>query len=144
MVWGSRPKPCTRFREVPNEWNRFRSEGSIHETLGFERFRSQGSIHETLGSERFRSEGSIHETLGSVRFRSQGSIHETLGHFSKYGMCLHITCFGFHIAWFLFHIACFLLLIICQSEKQVLSTSCWGFHMGLCFSKERFFFGLPR
>ena len=35
--------------------------------IGFERFRSQGSIHETLGSERFRSEGSIHETL--YRFR---------------------------------------------------------------------------
>ena len=81
----------------------------------------------------FRSEGSIHETLGFVRFRSQGSIHETLGHFSKYGMCLHITCFVFHIACFLFHIACFLLLIICQSEKQFLSTSCWGFHMGLFF-----------
>ena len=79
MVWGSRPKPCTRFREVPKEWNRFRSEGSIHETLGSERFRSEGSIHETLGSERFRSEGSIHETLGSERFRSEGSIHETLG-----------------------------------------------------------------
>ena len=163
VVWGSGPKPCTRFREVPKEWNRFRSEGSIHETLGSERFRSEGSIHETLGSERFRSEGSIHETLGSERFRSQGSIHEmlgserfrsqgsihetvgserfrsqgsiheTLGHFSKYGMCLHITCFVFHIACFLFHIACFLLLILCQSEKQFLSTSCWGFHMGLFF-----------
>ena len=48
-------------------------------------------------------------------------------------MCLHITCFVFHIAWFLFDIACFLLLIICHSEKQFLSTSCWGFHMGLCF-----------
>ena len=96
-----------------------------------ERFRSEGSIHETLGSERFRSQGSIPETLGSVRFRSQGSIHETLAHFSKYGMCLHITCFVFHIACFLFHIACFLLLIICQSEKQFLSTSCWDFHMGL-------------
>ena len=104
-----------RFRELGSE--RFRSEGSIHETLGLERFRSEGSIHEMLGSERFRSQGSIHETLGSVRFRSQGSIHETLGHFSKYGMCLHITCF-------VFHIACFLLLIICQSEKQFLSTSC--------------------
>ena len=46
-------------------------------------------------------------------------------------MCLHITCFVFHIACFVFHIACFLLLIICQSEKQFLSTSCWGFHMGL-------------
>ena len=34
-------------------------------------------------------------------------------------------------ACFLFHIACFLLLIICQSEKHFLSTSCWGFHMGL-------------
>ena len=79
VVWGSRPKPCTRFREVPKEWNRFRSEGSIHETLGSEKFRSEGSIHETLGSERFRSEGSIHETLGSERFRSEGSIHETLG-----------------------------------------------------------------
>ena len=33
----------------------------------------------------------------------------------------------------MFHIACFLLLIICQSEKQFLSTSCWGFHMGLFF-----------
>ena len=30
-----------------------------------------------IGSERFRSEGSIHETLGSERFRSEGSIHET-------------------------------------------------------------------
>ena len=76
-----------------------------------------------VGSERFRSEGSIHETLGSERFRSEGSIHETLGHVSKYVMCLHITCF-------VFHIACFLLLI-CPSEK-FLSTSCWGFHMGLC------------
>ena len=66
---------------------RFRSEGSIHETLGFERFRSEGSIHEMLGSERFRrngtgserfrSEGSIHETLGFERFRSEGSTHET-------------------------------------------------------------------
>ena len=46
-------------------------------------------------------------------------------------MCLHITCFVFHIACFLFHIPIFLLLIICQSEKQFLSTSCWGFHMGL-------------
>ena len=131
-----------RFREVPksrfHSWNvRFREvQGSIHETLGSERFRSEGSIHETLGSERFRSEGSIHETLGSVRFRSQGSIHETLGHFSKYGMCLHITCFVFHIACFLFHIACFLLLIICQSEKQFLSTSCWGFHMALFYLRR--------
>ena len=37
---------------------------------------------------------------------------------------------------FLFHIACFLLLIICQSEKQFLSTSCWGFHMGLFFPQQ--------
>ena len=112
---------------------RFLSQGSIHETLGFERFRSEGSIHETLGSERFQSQGSIHETLGSLRFRSQGSIHETLGYVLKYGMCLLITCFVFHKACFLFHIAGFLLLIICQSEKQFLSTSCWGFHMGFCF-----------
>ena len=75
---GQPPETLHQFREVPKEWNRFRSEGSIHETLGSERFRSEGSIHETLGSERFRSEGSIHETLGSERFRSEGSIHETL------------------------------------------------------------------
>ena len=112
---------------------RFRSEGSIHETLGFEKFRSEGSIHETLGSERFRSQASIHETLGSVRFRRQGSIHEMLGHFSKYGMCLHMTYFVFHIACFLFHIAFFLLFIICESEKQFLCSSCWGFRMGLLY-----------
>ena len=68
-----------RFREVPKEWNRFRSEGSIYETLGSERFRSEGSIYEMLGSERFRSQGSIHETLGSERLRNEGSIYETLG-----------------------------------------------------------------
>ena len=39
-----RPKPCTRFREVPKEWNRFRREGSIHGTLGSEGFRSQGCM----------------------------------------------------------------------------------------------------
>ena len=53
-------------RQVPRGSERFRSEGSVHETFGSERFRSEGSIHETLGSERFRSEGSIHE---NVRFR---------------------------------------------------------------------------
>ena len=57
----------------PEIWSpgseRFRRNGTSSE-----RFRSQGSIHETLGSERFRSEGSIHETLGSERFRSSGQV----------------------------------------------------------------------
>ena len=54
-------------------------------------------------------------------------------------MCVHITCFVFHIACFLFHIACFLLLIKCQSEKQFLSTSCWGSHRGLFLKPAAWF-----
>ena len=76
---GMEPVPKWRFHSWNVRSERFRGQGSIHETLGSERFQSEGSIHETLGSERFRSEGSIHETLGSERFRSEGSIHEMLG-----------------------------------------------------------------
>ena len=93
----------------------------------------KGSIHETLGSERFRSQGSIHETLGSVRFRSQGSIHETLGHFSKYGMCLHITCFVFYIACFLFH-SMFSVTHNMSKRKTVPVHQLLGFSHGLIFS----------
>ena len=111
-----------RFREVP-KW-RFHSWNVRFREVPKWRFHSWNVRFREVPKSRFHS--------WNVRFRKvPKSIHETLGHFSKYGMCLHITCFVFHIACFLFHLACFLLLIICQSEKQFLSTSCWGFHMGL-------------
>ena len=68
----------TRFREVPKEWNRFRSQGSIHKTLGSERFREVPKEWN-----RFRSEGSIHETLGSERFRRNGTGSEVKVPFMK-------------------------------------------------------------
>ena len=72
--------------------------------------------------------------LESVKFQSQGSIHETLDHFSKYGMCLHITCFVFYVACFLFYMACFLVLTICQSQSKKSSClSAVGVFTWTCF-----------
>ena len=88
-----------------------------------------------LGSERFRSQGSIHETLGPERFRSQGSIHETLGHFSKYGMCLHITCFVFHIACFFVSHSMFSVTHNMSKRKTLPVHQLLGFSHGLIFFK---------
>ena len=127
----------TRFREVPKEWNRFREvpKWSFHSwNVRFRELPKEWNRFREVPKWRFHSWNGIVEKRPRHHqqyVREQYCLPFT--YFSKYGMCLHITCFVFHIACFVFHIACFLLLIICQSEKQFLSTSCWGFHMGLFY-----------
>ena len=116
-----------RFREVP-KW-RFHSWNVRFREVPKWRFHSWNVRFREVPKWRFHSWNVRFPKVPKSRFHSWNvrSFFETWYVFAYSMFCVSHSMF-------LFHIACFLLLTICQSEKQFLSTSCWGFHMGLFFN----------